>query len=49
MFWRDRILHHGSSRAGAMNNHHEQDVRLGDLAGANKGLVKVEPLVPHRQ
>jgi hypothetical protein len=25
MLWRDRILHHGSSRAGSLNNHHKAD------------------------
>jgi hypothetical protein len=49
MFWRDRILHHGSSRRGAMNNHYEQDVR-GSRCGARflELLFSVEQLRARR-
>src|SRR5215469_2405910 len=44
MFWRDRILHHESSRVGALNNHHEQDLRLAD---ANQGVARVSQRQQH--
>src|SRR3974390_1012251 len=40
MFWRDGILHHGSSRAGAMNlnNHHDRISTRDEVACVEHGV-----------